>query len=656
MQPGAAQQQIVDKIQKSTNILVAVNANPSVDSLAAALGLALLLNKLDKHATAVFSGAIPPAINFLEPNKTFESNVNGLRDFIISLDKDKADRLRYKVEEDVVRIFITPYRTTITQDDFKFSQGDFNVELIIALGVEKREDLDAAIVAHGRILHDATVVTINANNQQSGLGTVDWHDPNASSLCEMIIGLSDKMQKPGLVDAQISTALLTGLVAATERFSNQHTTPAVMTMAAQMMAAGANQQLVATNLQPQRPLPEVSQPAEVAAAGNGELSIAHAEQKPAKRTQDLAVAEKELEAALPKTAAPSEPNLDELKQAIKEETKQAAGPTHEFLTEAPEDEAESQTLGEKSWRDRRLEPPTMGSPFSATTAQALTDKNFAEEEERKFRDKVSTLKHGEVPTEAKDEEVTPPAEEIAAPAIVESAAAAEPVAVEATVNEPAVEHAPMIGSEEVIEEAPQPQVPQETTPAQEPAEQAPPEPVAAPAPTLAELEQNARKDLEQAYAAQPFNPAGQPREDVGAQESLQVQPFEQQAPQTAVAEEPVVQPAPAVAPIEQPAAEPFAVAPTEPAPVTPPQPVTTDLTPNQPSGFGALPPIPPMPQLPISEPGQPGAPAMPPMPPALPELPSNPQMPPTPPSAFDANASNLPPAPVDPGQFKIPGQ
>ena len=240
-------QRIVEKIKKSTNILVTVSRDPSVDELSAALGFTLMLNKMDKHATAVFSGATPPAITFLEPQKTFEQNTDSLRDFIIALDKEKADRLRYKVEDDVVRIYITPYQTHISEKDLDFSQGDFNVELIVALGVKKQNDLDDAISSHGRILHDATVVTINAEKDKGGLGSIEWGDEKSSSLCEMLMSLSEALQ-PNLLDEQIATSLLTGIVSATGRFSNDHTSPKVMTMAAQLMAAGANQQLIADEL------------------------------------------------------------------------------------------------------------------------------------------------------------------------------------------------------------------------------------------------------------------------------------------------------------------------------------------------------------------------------------------------------------------------
>lgn len=245
-----ARQQIVDSIKANSNILVTVSTDPTVDELSAALGLTILLDKLDKRATAVFSGTIPSAINFLEPDKTFENTADSLRDFIIALDKEKADHLRYKVDGDVVKIFITPYKTTLTQNDLDFSQGEFNVELVIAVGVKDQDHLDKALAAHGKILHDASVVTVTVGDAASTLGSTDWHEGSASSLSELMVSLADglKDNKP-VLDEQIATAFLTGIVSATDRFSNDRTSSRVMTMAAQLMAAGANQQLIAAKLE-----------------------------------------------------------------------------------------------------------------------------------------------------------------------------------------------------------------------------------------------------------------------------------------------------------------------------------------------------------------------------------------------------------------------
>jgi nanoRNase/pAp phosphatase (c-di-AMP/oligoRNAs hydrolase) len=240
-------QQAIDKLKQASNVLVTVSANPSVDQLASAIGFALLLNKLGKHATAVFSGNVPSTIEFLQPEKTLEKTTDSLRDFIIALDKSKADKLRYKVEDQHVKIFITPYKTTITEGDLEFSQGDFNIDAVVAIGVQKKDELDQAITAHGRILHDATVITVN-NTGNAELGVINWTDAGASSLCEMLVSLGTEI-KADVLDEQIATALLTGIVAETQRFSNEKTSSTTMSLSAQLMAAGANQQLVATRLE-----------------------------------------------------------------------------------------------------------------------------------------------------------------------------------------------------------------------------------------------------------------------------------------------------------------------------------------------------------------------------------------------------------------------
>lgn len=284
-------QQLVEKLKTASNILVTVRNNPTVDLLSACIGLTILLNKLDKHATAVFSGEVPSTIEFLKPDETLEKNTDSLRDFIIALDKSKADKLRYKVEDKTVRIFITPFRTSLSQDDLEFSQGDFNVDVVLALGAHEQHELDQAITEHGRILHDAVVVSVN-NVEAGNLGTINWLDTSASSISEMVADLSKDLGKD-LLDEQIATALLTGIVAETERFSNERTTPEVMTISSELMAAGANQQLVATKLDAAveadlRPASEGEKPAEAQPeapkSDDGTLEIDHEDSKPAEQS------------------------------------------------------------------------------------------------------------------------------------------------------------------------------------------------------------------------------------------------------------------------------------------------------------------------------------------------------------------------------------
>lgn len=253
-------QQLLAKLRDSANVLVTVTANPSVDQLAGAIGLTLGLNKLGKHATAIFSGRVPEIMEFLKPEATLEKNTDSLRDFIIALDKTKADKLRYKVEDTMVKIFITPYHSALTAKDLEFGQGDYNVDLIVAVGVHEQRDLDQAITSHGQILHDAVISSVN-NSTAGGLGTINWVDPAASALCEMIFDLTRELQPEGL-DPQMATALLTGIVSETRRFGNDKTTAKSLETSSLLVAAGANQQLVAAKMEEHpAPIPEKKKPA-----------------------------------------------------------------------------------------------------------------------------------------------------------------------------------------------------------------------------------------------------------------------------------------------------------------------------------------------------------------------------------------------------------
>jgi hypothetical protein len=169
------------------------------------------------------------------------------------------------------------------------------VDLIIALGVHDQGQLDQAIAAHGRILHDATVISIN-DSANGSLGSLNLLDQSTSSLSELITQFDGVIGK-SVLDAQIATALLTGIVAQTNRFSNGKTSPATMSVSAKLMSAGANQQLVAVKLEEQQLPPPTTPPqgnnsqqappvlAPPKPPADGAIQIVHASPEP-DQTQD----------------------------------------------------------------------------------------------------------------------------------------------------------------------------------------------------------------------------------------------------------------------------------------------------------------------------------------------------------------------------------
>lgn len=355
-----ARKQIIDKIGSAENILITVSSSPSVDELAAALALTIAINKSGKRATAVASGEMPDALKFLRPEKTFENSVDSLRDFIIALSKDKADHLRYKLVGDYVKIFITPYKTTITDSDLEFEQGDFNVDLVVALGVQNKDSLDSALAAHGRILHDATVGVITVGESKSELSSLNWHIQSASSLSEVVLDVISNLGKDALTKP-VATALLTGIVAETERFSNDKTSAKVMNIASKLMTAGADQQLVATKLAEASAKIEEDPKDEDFNQSSTEIMPKQPVSKPAKKTNDGSLSishddETSEDDELDNSEDTNEVNDDILSEEEQEINQDVAEETPEVQQQPYQEEANAEDNLEESLNDLTNSP------------------------------------------------------------------------------------------------------------------------------------------------------------------------------------------------------------------------------------------------------------------------------------------------------------
>ena len=257
---------VVEKIKASENILIALSKNPNIDEISAALGLTMILDTMRKHVTAIFSGQVPNVLQFLKPEETFEKTTNSLQDFIIALSKDKVDHISYKIEGDFVKVYVTPYKATIGQADLSMSHGDYNVDLVICFNVISGDEIDPALSEYGRIMHDATAINLTVDTP-GRFAELEWQDSNVSSISEMIVGLADKLGLASFSE-QVATALLTGIVASTDHFSNPRTSSNTMSIASKLMSFGANQQLISSQIMDKIKTPDEAQvPAAPVATG-----------------------------------------------------------------------------------------------------------------------------------------------------------------------------------------------------------------------------------------------------------------------------------------------------------------------------------------------------------------------------------------------------
>lgn len=382
-EPPSIYREVAGKIAESHNVLIALSSDPSVDEMCAAIGLSLYLDKLGKRATAIYSGSTPNALEFLKPEETFEPTADTLQDFVIALNKEKADHLRYKLDGDYVKIYITPYRTRISADDLEFSYGDFNVDLVLALDVANGIDLDSALREHGRIMHDAVIINITTGNPGK-FGEIEWSDKKASSVSEMIAQLLYSVKSDVEIGKEEATAFLTGIVAATNRFSNAQTTPETMQLSSRLMESGANQQLISKNITPDVDNEMYSLLSSSSAASSRKpadptkLDIQHEGEEGIDETKEIndVITEKDstllddlkaAEASLAQTGAETTP--DDSNQPVRLDTTEASTPEPEPTLEAEPETSKPESV-ESTNADSTDEPtPTEPEPIDASTEE-----------------------------------------------------------------------------------------------------------------------------------------------------------------------------------------------------------------------------------------------------------------------------------------------
>jgi nanoRNase/pAp phosphatase (c-di-AMP/oligoRNAs hydrolase) len=233
-------QQTSEAIRQADTILVVTGQHPSVDQVAATIALTAIVRKFGKKVTAVVSDEIPAGARFLATN-VLDNDLGGLRDFIMQVDLKNAevDKLKYTIENGQLNVHVTPFSGGFKSTDVTFDYGDYQYDLVIVLGVASYSRIDKVYTRNADALREVPLINIDFHRSNEQYGAINLIEGTAASLGEILVALSESLQN-GLIDQQIATTLLAGITAATDRFTATHTTAKALTVAAQMMAAGAD--------------------------------------------------------------------------------------------------------------------------------------------------------------------------------------------------------------------------------------------------------------------------------------------------------------------------------------------------------------------------------------------------------------------------------
>jgi nanoRNase/pAp phosphatase (c-di-AMP/oligoRNAs hydrolase) len=252
----SADQQIIETLSKAKKVLIALPQYLTADCVASGLALALFLKKMEKDVEVASSGKLPENLKFLPAANLLKSELAASKSLVVVVDTSvkKLDEISYQSTDNKVEIYLKAKEDMLTAQDISFNSEKFPVDAIVALESKSLGDLGTLFEQNTDLFFETPKINIDNHPGNEYFGAINLVDVTASSVAEILSGLFEKFENQ-LVDEDIATCLLTGIITKTNSFQHVHTTPKAFLKASELIALGGRQQEVVKNIYKTKSLP-----------------------------------------------------------------------------------------------------------------------------------------------------------------------------------------------------------------------------------------------------------------------------------------------------------------------------------------------------------------------------------------------------------------
>ena len=251
------EQQINKQIEKSKNILLVFSADQEGDAVASSLALSLFLKKLGYEVDVVGQNLARTqnTFSFLPAHNEIQTNLNNLRRFIVSVDisQAKVNQIKYSVDNNILNFIISPSEGWFRPEDVSARAGEFKYDLIIVLGANDLESLGSLYDQNVEFFYKTPIINLDHKATNEEFGQINFLDLNAVSVSEILFYLL-KNYKPEIIDEDIATCLLAGIIQKTKNFKTSNLTPRTLLSTSELIAAGARREDIVNHLYRSRDL------------------------------------------------------------------------------------------------------------------------------------------------------------------------------------------------------------------------------------------------------------------------------------------------------------------------------------------------------------------------------------------------------------------
>jgi len=243
-------QQIFETIKRSQHPLICLPSGAGADHYATAIGWQQVLKKMGTSCTTVAAdGTTPKQLHFLSGHADIKPHLDHLRRFVIELDasKTKVDELTYEMKGETLRVYLSPKNGFWDAKDVRTLSSAYLHDLIICIGSPDYESCAHLFSENTDFFFRTPVLNIDHSPENAHYGQINMVDLTASACSEVSFDVIDAFE-PELIDEQVATAFLTGMIAKTKRFQTSTITPKTLQTASKLVAKGANREQIIQHL------------------------------------------------------------------------------------------------------------------------------------------------------------------------------------------------------------------------------------------------------------------------------------------------------------------------------------------------------------------------------------------------------------------------
>lgn len=243
-------QQIYEALKNSQSPIITFKPEHDGDTIAAGLAFNKILRKMDKQQEIVSDNfVVPEHLKFFPLVNEIKPNLNNLRRFIISLNTTNTNlqKIDYENQGNKFNIILEPGSGIFTPNDLSTLETKYRHDLIITLGTPDLDSLKNIYEKHTDFFFSTPILNIDHSTENENFGHYNLVKVTATSVSEIVYDLLEEIDL-SLLDEEIATYLLAGMIIKTKSFKTPQVTPKSLRIASELMAGGANREMIIRNL------------------------------------------------------------------------------------------------------------------------------------------------------------------------------------------------------------------------------------------------------------------------------------------------------------------------------------------------------------------------------------------------------------------------